>query len=362
MTTTLHQPPFTDYVQYGTLSVMAGEFLTIEETASILGVSTRHARRLADAEALTRIARGLIDRGSVDRYLAANRQGRTRAWAEHTAWGAVALLAGQDADWLGTVQASRLRSTLRDITDVDDLLTRMRDRAQVHVYEAHRAALPRLRDRMVATNLRLLGISDAIDENADGYLATTDLDSLVRTLGLRTAAGGTAAVRTTGFDFHRVRDLVATTTVAALDAATSTNPRISGVGRQALDEALTSFRTKSRPRGTIGYMTTTQHHGSPALSGRVGRLVQAHRDDLLAVLAQHGVTNPEIFGSTARGDEHDGSDLDLLVDLAPGTDLFDLVHIKAELQNVLGVPVDLVPRDGLKERVRMAAEKDLVAL
>lgn len=242
MTATLHQPPFTDYVRYGTLSVMASEFLTIEETARTLGVSTRHARRLADAGAITRIARGLVDRQSVDRYLHSQRQGRTRAWAEHTAWGAVALLSGRDVSWLGAAQTSRLRSTLGDITAVDDLLTRMRDRARVHTYEAHRAALPRLRNQLTSTNLRLLGIADAVDENADGYLPAVDLDDLVRTLGLRTAAGGTVVVRTTGFDFHRVRDLVATTTVAALDAATSTDPRIRGVGRRTLTELLEAYR------------------------------------------------------------------------------------------------------------------------
>ena len=97
------------------------EFLTIEETANTLGVSSRHARRLADTGAISRIARGLIDRGSVERYLQSQRMGRTRAWAEHTAWGAVATLAGQDADWLGMTQASRLRQSLRELTDVDDL-------------------------------------------------------------------------------------------------------------------------------------------------------------------------------------------------------------------------------------------------
>ncbi|WP_460707029.1 type IV toxin-antitoxin system AbiEi family antitoxin domain-containing protein [Myceligenerans halotolerans] len=38
-----------------------GRFLSIEETANALGVSTRHARRLADSGAITRVARGLID-------------------------------------------------------------------------------------------------------------------------------------------------------------------------------------------------------------------------------------------------------------------------------------------------------------
>ncbi|MFW6597107.1 hypothetical protein ACQBAU_05745 [Propionibacteriaceae bacterium Y2011] len=164
------------------------EFLTIEETANTLGVSTRHARRLADSGAVTRVARGLIDRPSVDRYRQSQRQGRTRAWAEHTAWGAVALLAGQTPDWLGTTQASRLRQNLRKIAaskGIGDLLTRMRDRAQAHTYVAHRAALPRLREVVATANTRVLGLTDATNETFDGYLDANELDGLVRTLGLR---------------------------------------------------------------------------------------------------------------------------------------------------------------------------------
>lgn len=106
--------------------------------------------------------------------------------------------------------------------------------------------------------------------------------------------------------------------------------------------------------------TTQQDHGP--LSGPMGHRVVAHREELLDVLRRHEVTNPEVFGSAARGDDREGSDLDLLVDLAPGTDLFDMVHIKAELEEVLGAPVDLIPRDGCKERVRSAAAQDLVPL
>jgi predicted nucleotidyltransferase len=98
------------------------------------------------------------------------------------------------------------------------------------------------------------------------------------------------------------------------------------------------------------------------LTGPTGRRVVEHRQELLDVLARHGVTNPEVFGSAARGDDREESDLDLLVDFAPGTDLFDMVRIKAELEEVLGAPVDLIPRDGLKERVRSAAAADLVPL
>lgn len=88
----------------------------------------------------------------------------------------------------------------------------------------------------------------------------------------------------------------------------------------------------------------------------------AHRGELLDVLRRHGVTNPEIFGSTARGDDHEGSDLDLLVDFPPGTDIIDIIGIQHELRDVLGVPVDLIPRNGLKERVRARAANDLLPL
>lgn len=98
------------------------------------------------------------------------------------------------------------------------------------------------------------------------------------------------------------------------------------------------------------------------LTGPTGRRVAAHRSEAREVLRRHGVTDPEIFGSVARGDDREDSDLDLLVDFAPGTDIIDIIGIQRELQEVLGVPVDLVPRTGLKERVRERAAKDLLPL
>jgi predicted nucleotidyltransferase len=98
------------------------------------------------------------------------------------------------------------------------------------------------------------------------------------------------------------------------------------------------------------------------LSGPTGRRVAARRAELLEVLRRHGVTNPEIFGSAARGDDREGSDVDLLVDFAPGTSIIDIIGIQHELEDLIGVPVDLVPRSGLKERVRARAAKDLLPL
>ena len=65
--------------------------------------------------------------------------------------------------------------------------------------------------------------------------------------------------------------------------------------------------------------------------------------------------NPRVFGSALHGTDHDGSDLDLLVDASPEATLFDLGGLHAELEALLGVPVDLLtPGDlppPLRERV-----------
>jgi predicted nucleotidyltransferase len=90
--------------------------------------------------------------------------------------------------------------------------------------------------------------------------------------------------------------------------------------------------------------------------------VSAHRRELREVLRRHGVTRPEVFGSTARGDDLEGSDVDILVDFPAGTSIIDIIDLQLELEDLLGVPVDLVPRGGLKERVRSRAAKDLLPL
>jgi predicted nucleotidyltransferase len=51
--------------------------------------------------------------------------------------------------------------------------------------------------------------------------------------------------------------------------------------------------------------------------------------------------NPRVFGSVLHGTDADGSDLDLLVDALPGTTLFDLGGLQVELEDLLGVIVDL---------------------
>ena len=62
--------------------------------------------------------------------------------------------------------------------------------------------------------------------------------------------------------------------------------------------------------------------------------------------------NPRVFGSVLHGDDQDGSDLDLLVDALPGTTLFDLGGLQVELEELLGVTVDLLTPGDIPRKFR----------
>lgn len=63
---------------------------------------------------------------------------------------------------------------------------------------------------------------------------------------------------------------------------------------------------------------------------------------VLPILKQAGVTHSSLFGSYIRGEEKEGSDIDILVDLPRGTSLFDLVDLQTKLEKVLGKKTDVV--------------------
>lgn len=68
---------------------------------------------------------------------------------------------------------------------------------------------------------------------------------------------------------------------------------------------------------------------------------EQNRDAIKAVIARYTVRNPRLFGSTATGTDCEGSDLDLLVDALPGTTLIDLCGLQIELEELLGIKVDV---------------------
>lgn len=69
------------------------------------------------------------------------------------------------------------------------------------------------------------------------------------------------------------------------------------------------------------------------------------RAEVRAVLDRYGARDVLIFGSAAEGKDRPGSDLDLMASFPPGFDLFDLMDVEAELEDLLGILVDVVARD-----------------
>jgi len=79
--------------------------------------------------------------------------------------------------------------------------------------------------------------------------------------------------------------------------------------------------------------------------------------DILHLAERHGARNIRVFGSVARGDNVEDSDVDFLVDMDKGRTLFDLAGFVADLQDLLGVNVDVVTPGGLRYiRERVMAE------
>lgn len=70
------------------------------------------------------------------------------------------------------------------------------------------------------------------------------------------------------------------------------------------------------------------------------------------IASRIGATNIRVFGSVVRGEDSDGSDLDILIDVPRGTTLPDLVGVERELSQTLGVKVDLLTPGDLHPRFR----------
>lgn len=75
--------------------------------------------------------------------------------------------------------------------------------------------------------------------------------------------------------------------------------------------------------------------------------LRKHRAEVLRAIATAGVSEPAVFGSVAREEDHHDSDLDLLVTPGPETSSFDLVILRTQLEDILGCRVDVVSRGGL---------------
>ena len=90
--------------------------------------------------------------------------------------------------------------------------------------------------------------------------------------------------------------------------------------------------------------------------------LRRRRQEIVEIAAQRGASNVRVFGSVARGEDDEKSDIDFLVDLEDGRSLLDLGGLLTDLQDLLGRPVFVGTEDGLKERYKERVLKEAVAL
>lgn len=123
-----------------------------------------------------------------------------------------------------------------------------------------------------------------------------------------------------------------------------------------------SVATMERLLAATGTGLSTRGPAGRLPVGRLRRLLADRRSEVLRIAACHHATNVRVFGSVARGDETERSDIDLLVDMGPGRSLLDQVRLRRELSQLLGVEVDVITSGGLLERDRQVILDEAVPL
>lgn len=88
--------------------------------------------------------------------------------------------------------------------------------------------------------------------------------------------------------------------------------------------------------------------------------LRERRDEIADICARRGASNVRVFGSVARGESDEESDLDLLVNMESGRSLFDLAGLIGDLEELLGCPVDAMTQ--VKKRIAKRVDAEAVAL
>jgi uncharacterized protein len=91
-------------------------------------------------------------------------------------------------------------------------------------------------------------------------------------------------------------------------------------------------------------------------------LLKQKRELVLKTAAHYGAYDVRVFGSLARGEADESSDIDLLVKLEPGRSLMDLGGLLYDLQILLETEVDVVTENGLRPRIREQVLREAIPL
>ena len=92
---------------------------------------------------------------------------------------------------------------------------------------------------------------------------------------------------------------------------------------------------------------------------RPSEALALHRDEVLAIIARYPVSNPRVFGSVARGEDTEASDVDILVEPEFGVTTFiHLIELEEELEKLLNIDVDVLTPGGFSPAMAMRVARD----
>lgn len=132
---------------------------------------------------------------------------------------------------------------------------------------------------------------------------------------------------------------------------------------RAVREAAAAGMTQAQIAAEIGrsqpeVSRLLRFHGTTPLSRRL----RASRAEVLRAVAEAGGRDVRVFGSVARGEDDEGSDVDLLFVMERPLSLMELGRLEDEVSAAVGVPVDLVPESSLRPALRDRALVEAVPL
>jgi len=90
--------------------------------------------------------------------------------------------------------------------------------------------------------------------------------------------------------------------------------------------------------------------------------LRRRRDEILALAARHGARKVRVFGSLARNESREESDVDFVVEFEPGRSLLDHGELILDLQDSLGCKVDVVSEHGMRDRFRAHVGSEAIPL
>ena len=94
----------------------------------------------------------------------------------------------------------------------------------------------------------------------------------------------------------------------------------------------------------------------------ISEILKERREEILRIAVNHGARNVRVFGSVARSEADEKSDVDFLVDMEAESSLLDLVALTQDLEDLLGQPVHVVEKEAVHWYIRDRVMSEAVPL